>query len=206
MSDLRYRLHKMAVHQESVWGLTGVSDLLREADTYVGALESKVKGLEGSVALWNETGDAIMEVAVGRRAPLSDSEVTSVIEVLRTRVTELTDAIDVMRQNADSDRAYISSLEKDASNVLNRFLNQVSELKGERDLLKAEWENAQQVVRNLLDFYPARVTKLEGALRGLISLIRMNEEQNAVFEKGTCRTPCWVDRRLDDARNILNDG
>jgi prefoldin subunit 5 len=144
MSDLRYRLHKMAVHQESVWGLTGVSDLLREADTYVGALESKVKGLEGSVALWNETGDAIMEVAVGRRAPLSDSEVTSVIEVLRTRVTELTDAIDVMRQNADSDRAYISSLEKDASNVLNRFLNQVKESQSEIERLKSDLKRCKE--------------------------------------------------------------
>ena len=74
-------------------------------------LQARERELAAALDLWNETGDCIMEVTVGRRAPLSDSEVVSVIEGLRgaicawaetrTRTYGFSSDADAAQQRAD---------------------------------------------------------------------------------------------------------
>lgn len=64
---------------------------------YVTALVAEAEDYKRINEIWFETGANVMEVAVGRRVVLSDSEVTSVIEVLRTQLAETKAEVERLR-------------------------------------------------------------------------------------------------------------
>ena len=61
------------------------------ADRYaeIARLLAQIAELQQQVDVWQATGNAIMQCAVGREAPLSDSDVCCEINALRQQVTEL---------------------------------------------------------------------------------------------------------------------
>lgn len=51
--------------------------------------DAEIERLQAALSTWEQTGNAIMQCAVGREAPLSDSDVCGEINALRAQVAEL---------------------------------------------------------------------------------------------------------------------
>lgn len=51
--------------------------------------DAEIERLQAALSTWEQTGNAIMQCAVGREAPLSDSDVCGEINALRAQVKKL---------------------------------------------------------------------------------------------------------------------
>ena len=58
-------------------------------DSVIAERDAEIAALEAQVAEWERVGNAIMLCAVGREAPLSDSDVCGEINALRAQVKKL---------------------------------------------------------------------------------------------------------------------
>lgn len=64
-------------------------DDLAEYQAQLAERDAEIAALKAKLSTWEDTGDAIMLCAVGREAPLSDSDVCGEINALRHQVAEL---------------------------------------------------------------------------------------------------------------------